>query len=255
MQAQLEPLGGALQLTELRNLLDVVLEQAVSGLRELAAQLPSKTDDARSAARCAAILCAALHDTPAVLSKLPPRSRLLASLLYRACHAKLGIVLRYLGAHQLRTHSGVQIDRLDVSSCELPICAAKRLVNSSPLLATRVVGCARRKQELLAYLHATRQRLLRLHVLAQWGNMAPAAAAVSRVLDAAARQGTAARDAADQLAMSHAHITAVQVGSPGPVLHGVAMYCTWYVQHVWRTFQVTQLCTDTGKWNPLPAGS
>lgn len=69
-----------------------------------------------------------------------------------------------------------------------------------------------RKRALLQYLHATRQRLLRLHVLAQWGNMAPAAAAVSRVLDAASRQAAAARDAADQLAMAHAHITAVQVG-------------------------------------------
>ena len=68
MQARLEPLGGALQLTELRNLLDVVLEQAVSGLRELSAQLPSKTDDARSAARCTASLCAALHYVCALLT-------------------------------------------------------------------------------------------------------------------------------------------------------------------------------------------
>lgn len=40
--------------------------------------------------------------------------------------------------------------------------------------------------------------------------MAPAAGAVSRALDAAARQSDAARDAADQLALVHAHITAVQ---------------------------------------------
>ena len=92
MQAQLEPLGGALQLTELRNLLDVVLEQAVSGLRELAAQLPSKADDARSAARGAAILRAALYDTPAVLPTLRPQSRLIASFLSWARHADLGII-------------------------------------------------------------------------------------------------------------------------------------------------------------------
>lgn len=48
MQAQLEPLGGALQLTELRTVLDVVVEQAVTGLRDLAGQLPGKADDARS---------------------------------------------------------------------------------------------------------------------------------------------------------------------------------------------------------------
>lgn len=92
MQAHLEPLGGALQLTELRNLLDVVLEQAVSGLRELATQLPSKADDARSAAPCAAILSAALHDIPAILPTLQPRSRVLASFLSRASHADLGIM-------------------------------------------------------------------------------------------------------------------------------------------------------------------
>lgn len=47
MQAQLEPLGGALQLTELRSVLDVIVEQAVTGLQDLAAQLPEKTDDER----------------------------------------------------------------------------------------------------------------------------------------------------------------------------------------------------------------
>ncbi len=72
------------------------------------------------------------------------------------------------------------------------------------------IGNWRRKRALLAHLHRTRQRLLRLHVLAQWGNMAPAAGALSRALDAAARQSDAARDAADQLALAHAHITAVQ---------------------------------------------
>ena len=144
MQAQLEPLGGALQLTELRNLLDVVLEQAVSGLRELAAQLPSKTDDARSAARCAAILSIACN-TPAVLPTLRPRSRLLASLLSRACHADIGIIHWYLGAHQLRAHSGVQNDRLYVTSCEAPIRDAKRLAEQ--LSASCDASCLMRTQE------------------------------------------------------------------------------------------------------------
>ena len=76
-----------------------------------------------------------------------------------------------------------------------------------------------RKQALLAYLHRTRQRLLRLHVLAQWGNMAPAAGALSRALDAAARQTDAARDAADQLALTHAELVAMQA-SRSPTFRG-----------------------------------
>ena len=81
----------------------------------------------------------------------------------------------------------------------------------TPLARPYATLRAHRKRALLAHLHATRQRLLRLHVLAQWGNMVPAADAVSRALDAAARQSDAARDAADQLALTHAQITAVQV--------------------------------------------
>jgi hypothetical protein len=139
MQAQLEPLGGALQLTELRNLLDVVLEQAVSGLRELAAQLPSKADDARSAARRAATLGAALHDTAAVLSTLRPRSRLLASLLSRASHADLGINMDTL-AHI----SCVPISVYRMTGC-MSLAAKHQyvtpnaLLNSSPHLATHHV--------------------------------------------------------------------------------------------------------------------
>lgn len=101
---------------------------------------------------------------------------------------------------------------------EIPQEAAHtRITRSLPTSSTAPPSChpcqSCRKRDLLAYLHATRQRLLRLQVLAQWGNMAPAAAAVSRVLDGAAHQAAAARDAADQLAVAHAHITAVQVSS------------------------------------------
>ncbi len=45
--AHLPPLAGALQLTELRSLLDVVVEEAVTGLRSLAKELPNKGDEER----------------------------------------------------------------------------------------------------------------------------------------------------------------------------------------------------------------
>ncbi len=72
----------------------------------------------------------------------------------------------------------------------------------------------RRKQALLEFLHRTRQRLLRLHVLALWGDKTRAFGAISGTLDAAARHADAARDAADQLAHTHQHITGTQVQSP-----------------------------------------
>ncbi len=46
-EAQLPPLAGALQLTDLRSLLDVVVEQAVAGLRDLAQKLPNADDQER----------------------------------------------------------------------------------------------------------------------------------------------------------------------------------------------------------------
>lgn len=45
--AHLPPLSGALQLTELRSVLDVVVEKAVTGLRGLAKELPTQGDEER----------------------------------------------------------------------------------------------------------------------------------------------------------------------------------------------------------------
>ena len=45
--ALLPPLQGGLQLTELRSVLQTTVEQAVTGLRELSADLPSKDDRER----------------------------------------------------------------------------------------------------------------------------------------------------------------------------------------------------------------
>lgn len=58
----------------------------------------------------------------------------------------------------------------------------------------------------MAYLHATRQRLLRLLVLVQWAHKARAVSEISRVLAATTMHTTALRDAADNLAYLHAEL-------------------------------------------------
>ncbi len=68
----------------------------------------------------------------------------------------------------------------------------------------------RRKRSLLRHLHATRQRLLRLHVVAAWSSKANAMANVSRVQDVCVRHGDALRDAADQLAYLHGELGGLQ---------------------------------------------
>eukprot|EP00884_Botryococcus_braunii_P008502 jgi/Botrbrau1/17653/Bobra.0166s0081.1 len=60
-----------------------------------------------------------------------------------------------------------------------------------------------RKRELLQHLNSTRQRLLKLFVLAQWANKAPAVIECGRVLDVASGHAAACRDSADQLAYLH----------------------------------------------------
>ncbi len=68
-----------------------------------------------------------------------------------------------------------------------------------------------RKLKLVAYLHATRQRLLRLLVLVQWAHKARAVSEVSRVLGTAANHANALRDAADNLAYLHSELEATAV--------------------------------------------
>ena len=67
-----------------------------------------------------------------------------------------------------------------------------------------------RKRLLLRHLHATRQRLLRLHVVTAWSSKANAMANVARVLDVCGRHTDALRDAADQLAYLHAELGGLQ---------------------------------------------
>jgi hypothetical protein len=67
-----------------------------------------------------------------------------------------------------------------------------------------------RKRSLLRHLHATRQRLLRLHVVTAWSSKANAMANVARVLDVCGRHTDALRDAADQLAYLHAELGSLQ---------------------------------------------
>ena len=68
-----------------------------------------------------------------------------------------------------------------------------------------------RKRSLLRHLHATRQRLLRVHVVAAWSSKANAMANVSRVQDVCVRHADALRDAADQLAYLHGELGSLQV--------------------------------------------
>lgn len=56
-----------------------------------------------------------------------------------------------------------------------------------------------RKRALLSHLHATRQRLQRLHILVQWCHKAPAVAECKRVLEVAAQHALAIKDTAGQL--------------------------------------------------------
>ncbi|KAK9826373.1 hypothetical protein WJX81_004551 [Elliptochloris bilobata] len=67
-----------------------------------------------------------------------------------------------------------------------------------------------RKRALLAHLHSTKQRLLRLLVVAQWANKARAVVECGRVLDVAARHAGACREAADQLAFLHGELEALR---------------------------------------------
>ncbi|CAL8465259.1 g4794 [Coccomyxa elongata] len=67
-------------------------------------------------------------------------------------------------------------------------------------------GDADRKRALLLFLHNTKQRLLRLLIIVKWANKARVVAEVGRILDVAARQANACRDAADQLAYLHGEL-------------------------------------------------
>ncbi|BDA50233.1 probable mediator of RNA polymerase II transcription subunit 14 at N-terminal half [Coccomyxa sp. Obi] len=67
-------------------------------------------------------------------------------------------------------------------------------------------GDAERKRMLLLFLHNTKQRLLRLLIVVKWANKARVVAEVGRILDVAARQANACRDAADQLAYLHGEL-------------------------------------------------
>lgn len=61
------------------------------------------------------------------------------------------------------------------------------------------------------HLHATKQRLLRLHVLTAWGQKANAMVQVSRVLEATQHHTQALRDAADQISFLHVDLQNLQV--------------------------------------------
>ncbi|EIE23245.1 hypothetical protein COCSUDRAFT_63601 [Coccomyxa subellipsoidea C-169] len=68
-----------------------------------------------------------------------------------------------------------------------------------------------RKRALLLFLHNTKQRLLRLLIVVKWANKARVVAEVGRILDVAARQANACRDAADQLAYLHGELEDTRV--------------------------------------------
>ncbi|KAK9903582.1 hypothetical protein WJX75_009266 [Coccomyxa subellipsoidea] len=68
-----------------------------------------------------------------------------------------------------------------------------------------------RKRALMLFLHNTKQRLLRLLIVVKWANKARVVAEVGRILDVAARQANACRDAADQLAYLHGELEDTRV--------------------------------------------
>ena len=58
----------------------------------------------------------------------------------------------------------------------------------------------------MQHLHATRQRLLRLHVVTVWGQKASAMASLSRVLEVSQQHSQALQEAADHLAHLHCEL-------------------------------------------------
>jgi len=80
-----------------------------------------------------------------------------------------------------------------------------------------IILATRRKRALLQHLHTTKQRLLRLHVVTEWGlEKANAISQVSKVLEVSQQHTDALRDAADQMAYLHGELSTLQVQeSPG----------------------------------------
>ena len=152
-----DALAGALRLTDLRGVLDAVVEQALAGLRGLAGRLPGQQDDDRCGRLLQALgppprgtlqqASAAGHRTSGVVEGVPVSEK--GARLPRGV---ADIYWRPHSGHARRTRAG--------QACSAAYVSMRH--NKAFVLL--------RKRGLLTHLGQTRQRLLRLLIVAQWAN-------------------------------------------------------------------------------------